>query len=68
MSNLRPGDRIRILTSGLDMALVYEGDVLTVQEVGDGTFETDTPTLKNYPATWMFALVDEGTGWEKVTG
>ena len=56
MSELKPGDKIRILVDGWAFAAVEAGDVLTVNWVDGDDFAADH---------WYFGIWDEGTGWER---
>lgn len=64
---LAAGDRILILTEGLDASTVEAGDILTVQKVDKIDIWTDAPTLTHSPnARWTFGLSGEGSDWERV--
>jgi hypothetical protein len=56
MSELKPGDKIRILEDRLEDANVEAGDILTVNWVYAGTFTANR---------WYFGMEFEGTGWER---
>jgi hypothetical protein len=67
MSELKVGDKIRILEDGLDLATVYEGDVLEV-EILEVVSHGDEEVLIFCADSWWFDAEHEGTGWEKVEG
>lgn len=60
---LNVGDRVRILRSNLDGAVVDAGDVLTVRSVTVSEFTTDGVGDRG---RWYFDLENEGTGWERI--
>lgn len=68
MSELKVGDKIRILEDEHNCALVEKGDVLEVIEVTESFFETEAPRISWSEASWSFQHEDEGTGWEKYEG
>jgi len=70
MSDLKVGDKIRILEDWHNSARVYVGDILRVTEVQEGwrVFLTEAPRLKYLNTEWNFQYEDEGTGWEKYEG
>lgn len=68
MSDLRVGDKIRILEDRHHGARVVKGDVLKVEKVHEDFFETEAPRLVHIKDTWQFEYEDEGSGWEKFEG
>ncbi|MET9816914.1 hypothetical protein [Streptomyces sp. NPDC006355] len=56
MSELKVGDKIRILEDRHECAMVEAGDILTVGWVCGNEFNADH---------WYFGMENEGTGWER---
>lgn len=66
MSQVRNGDRIRILQTGWSGARVRKGDELEViGRVTEKVFVTESPRVP-LASGWWFGDHHEGEGWERV--
>jgi hypothetical protein len=59
VSDLKVGDKIRILEDMYNCAALFSGEVRVVDYADDNYFTVDR---------WYCEYDDEGTGWEKVEG